>query len=148
MKILKIAGGLTALAAVAHIAIIVGGADWYRFFGAGEEMATMSEHGFLYPALLTGLIATMLAIWSAYAFSGAGVIRLLPFTNKILALISIVFLVRGIFAIPAVLLSSSPYMLGLADKMPFMVMSSLYCLLLGSCFGYGVYCRTKHQGHA
>lgn len=32
-----IAGGLlSAAAALLHIAVIVGGPDWYRFFGAGE----------------------------------------------------------------------------------------------------------------
>ena len=32
-----ITGGiLSAVAAVLHIAVIIGGANWYRFFGAGE----------------------------------------------------------------------------------------------------------------
>ena len=32
-----ITGGiLSAVAAVLHIAVIIGGADWYCFFGAGE----------------------------------------------------------------------------------------------------------------
>lgn len=42
---LAFGGSLTLLAAVLHVFIIVGGADWYRFFGAGEAMAQMSEQG-------------------------------------------------------------------------------------------------------
>jgi hypothetical protein len=32
-------GILSAIAALLHAAVIAGGPDWYRFFGAGEEMA-------------------------------------------------------------------------------------------------------------
>jgi hypothetical protein len=36
---------LSAAAALLHIAVIVGGAEWYRFFGAGEGMARLAERG-------------------------------------------------------------------------------------------------------
>ena len=52
MKVLKVAGVLTAITSIMHVAIIVGGADWYRFFGAGEEMAVMNEQGSIYPAVI------------------------------------------------------------------------------------------------
>ena len=58
-----------------HLAIIAGGPDWYRFFGAGEGMARMAERGMLKPALITLGIAAILAVWAAYAFAGAGLIR-------------------------------------------------------------------------
>ena len=38
-------GILSALAALLHLAVIAGGPDWYRFVGAGEEMARMAEQG-------------------------------------------------------------------------------------------------------
>jgi len=47
MTSLKIAGCLSLLASLAHLAIIVGGPSWYRFFGAGEQLATMAEQGLL-----------------------------------------------------------------------------------------------------
>ena len=40
--LLVVAGALSALAALAHIGCIYFGASWYRFFGAGEQMAIMA----------------------------------------------------------------------------------------------------------
>lgn len=74
-----IAGGvLSAIAALLHIAIIFGGPEWYRVFGAGEGMARAVERGMRRPHFIALGIATMLAIWSAYAFAGAGLLPRLP----------------------------------------------------------------------
>ncbi len=139
MKLLKIAGWLTIIASLAHVAIIFGGADWYRFFGAGEEMAIMAENGSIYPALLTSFIALMLAVWATFAFSGAGVIRSLPFTNIVLTIVAVIFLARGVFGVPLVLLVDDPYLSELSDKMMFMVITSIFCTVLGTLYAYGVF---------
>lgn len=97
-----IAGGVISLAAsVLHLACIVGGADWYRFFGAGEAMAQAAERGEAYPALLTLAIAAVLAIWAAYAFAGAGLIRRLPLMRTALVAITAIYLLRGALLVPA-----------------------------------------------
>ena len=45
-------GGVgSMLAASLHIAIIIGGPEWYRFFGAGERMATLAGQGSLIPTI-------------------------------------------------------------------------------------------------
>jgi putative oxidoreductase len=139
MKVLKVAGILTAITSIMHVAIIIGGAEWYRFFGAGEEMAVMSEEGSIYPTVITCIIAIILAIWSTYAFSGAKVVRKLPLTKVVLSLVALVFLARGLLGIPAVIYSDSSYMSELAESMMFMVVSSLICLIIGSCYGLGAY---------
>ena len=91
-----IAGGvLSAAASALHLACIVGGGDWYRFFGAGEAMAQAAERGEAYPALLTLAIAAVLAIWAAYAFAGAGLIRRLPLMRTALVAITAIYLLRG-----------------------------------------------------
>ena len=69
---LVLGGSLSALAAILHIAVIAGGPAWYRFFGAGEGMATAAERGSPTPALVTLAIAAILMVWALYAFSGAG----------------------------------------------------------------------------
>lgn len=84
------------LAALLHLATIIGGPNWYRFFGAGEGMATMAERGLLEPVLITIAIAGVLAGWAAYALAGAGVIGRLPLTRTALIAISAVCLVRGL----------------------------------------------------
>mgnify|MGYP000483232905 CR=1 FL=1 len=72
------AGSLSALAALMHLGCIYFGAPWYRFFGAGEQMAQLAEQGSSKPAVITSGIVFMLAIWSAYAFSAAGLFTKLP----------------------------------------------------------------------
>jgi hypothetical protein len=96
---LLIGGILSGMAALAHLACIFGGADWYRFFGAGERMARLVEHGSIKPSLITLCITGILATWSAFALSGAGVIERLPLLRPALVAITLVYLLRG-FAFP------------------------------------------------
>ncbi|KKK66980.1 hypothetical protein LCGC14_2958640, partial [marine sediment metagenome] len=42
---LIVAGTLSAIAAILHLGCIYFGAPWYRFFGAGEQMAQLAEQG-------------------------------------------------------------------------------------------------------
>lgn len=101
---LILAGSLSALAALAHLAVIVGGPAWYRFVGAGEGMARMAERGMIQPTLITIGIATVLAVWSAYAFSGAGLIGRLPLLRLGLVTITAVYLLRALA--PAAMLAT------------------------------------------
>ena len=97
---LVIGGWLSLAASALHIACIFGGPDWYRFFGAGEELATMAEQGSLVPPAITFAIAVVLAIWGAYAFAGAGLMRRLPLMRTALVAITAIYLVRGLMIIP------------------------------------------------
>tara|TARA_R110001583_G_scaffold42529_11_gene135274 strand:- start:1703 stop:2125 length:423 start_codon:yes stop_codon:yes gene_type:complete len=93
---LIIAGTLSAIAAILHLGCIYFGAPWYRFFGAGEHMAVLAERGSIQPTLITISIVVVLAIWSLYAFSAAGVFFRLPFMCSVLSLITLIYLIRGI----------------------------------------------------
>lgn len=93
---LIIAGAMSAAAAILHVGCIYFGASWYRFFGAGEQMALLSEQGSIQPTIITSGIVFVLFIWSMYAFSAAGVIFKLPFTRVVLLLITLIYLARGI----------------------------------------------------
>lgn len=131
---LLIGGILSCIAALLHIAIIVGGAKWYRFFGAGEKLASMDEAGSLIPALITFGIALVLAVWGLYAFAGAGLIRPLPFMKAALVTISAVYLLRGLAIVPA-------YLFSLPVKIDaFLLWSSVICT------GYGLFyaAGTRH----
>lgn len=128
-----IAGGvLSALAALLHLAVIAGGPDWYRFVGAGEEMARMAERGMLRPALITAAIAAILAIWSAYAFSAAAYLPRLPLMRTALVAITAVYLLRGLVLLPILLFR--PNLLA-----PFVVWSSLIVLAYGLCYALGTW---------
>ncbi|MBO9697306.1 MAG: hypothetical protein J7499_14015 [Sphingopyxis sp.] len=96
-----IAGGwLSVAAALLHIACIFGGPEWYRFFGAGEGMARAAARGELRPTLITLGIATVLLVWAAYAFSGAGLLPHLPLLGTGLVIITAIYLLRGLLFVP------------------------------------------------
>ena len=128
-----IAGGvLSAAAAALHLAVIAGGPDWYRFFGAGEGMARMAERGMAYPVVVTLSIALILAIWAAYAFAGAGLIRRLPMMRTALVLISCVYVLRGLMLAP--LLALKPEFVD-----SFAIWSSLIVLVYGIAYAVGTW---------
>jgi hypothetical protein len=131
-KWLIIGGTLSALAAILHLGVIVGGPSWYRFFGAGEGMARAAERGSWTPALVTLAIAAILVIWSLYAFSGAGIIRRLPLLRTALILISAVYLLRAFALLPTLILRPE-----LVDT--FAVVSSLVVLVYGLAYSIGTW---------
>ena len=129
-RLLLFAGVLSGIAALLHIAIIIGGPRWYRFFGAGEELASMAEKGSWYPAVLTFGIAIVLVIWALYAFSGAGLIRKFPFLKVGLVVISTIYLIRGLAFIPAYIVKPE-----IVDE--FLIWSSLISLVYGFSYAIG-----------
>ena len=126
------AGALNAGAALLHLACIIGGPAWYRFLGAGERMARMAERGSLRPALITIGIATILGLWSAYAFSGAGVLPHLPLLRPALIAICTIYVLRA---------TALPLMLArMPDRSPaFLVWSSAIVLGFAIVHGVGIW---------
>ena len=120
---LLIGAAFSALAALLHVAVIVGGPDSYRFFGAGEDMARVAAAGSPVPALVTPAIATMLAIWALCALSGAAHIRRLPLLRTALSAITASYLLRGLALVPALAVP--------ALRKPFNVWSSVIRLGFG-----------------
>lgn len=119
---------LSAVAAALHLAIIVGGPAWYRFFGAGERMAQWAEQGHWLPALLTLGIAVVLLVWAGYAAGASGYVaalRALPAMGWVLWGVTAVYLLRGLAVLPL-------WWLRPAEVNAFAWWSSLVC------FGFGV----------
>ena len=126
---LKIAGVLSFIASLTHVAIIFGGASWYRFFGAGENMARMAEQGFLLPTLTTLCVSLVLAIWGAYAWSAAGMFPEFPLLKIVLILITAVYLTRGLLGLVVPLVSNHPQVA--QNSLSFWIWSSIICLIFG-----------------
>lgn len=134
MNKLLVFGGVSSIsAALLHIAIIIGGPDWYRFFGAGEEFATMAEQGSYIPGLVTFGICVVLFIWGLYAFSGAGLTRRLPFLKFALVSISTIYCLRGTELFLLLIIEPN-----LVDA--FTLCTSLASLTIGLAYAVG----TKH----
>jgi hypothetical protein len=128
-----IAGGtLSAIAAALHVCIIFGGPAWYRFFHAGPRLTRLAEAGALEPTLVTLGIATILAIWAAYGFSGAGLIPRLPLMRPALVAISAIYLLRA-FALVPWLIFTPRYVDG------FIVWSSFVVLVFGVTYAMGTW---------
>ena len=139
MSLLAIAGLLTLLVAALHVGCIIFGADWYRFLGAGEQMAQLAENGDVYPTVITSIIVGVFLIWSAYAFSGAGVIGRLPFTKTVLSLICFVLLTRALgfyFLMP----------IFPENSLTFWWVSSGACMVLGLTYLVGLWRSWEYLG--
>ena len=97
---LVVAGLMSALASLIHVGCIVEGPSWYRLFGAPEPLIRALENGDPTLDWITSGIAAILAIWSAFAFAGAGLIRGLPLVRTALVAITAVYLARGLLIVP------------------------------------------------
>lgn len=132
-SLLAVAGTLSALIALLHVVVIVLGPPGYRYFGAPDEFAVMTEQGSLAPAILTGIFAFLFLVWALYAFGGARLIRRPPMVRLGLVVISAVYILRGLSAVPeALLLMRSP------GAFPFRFLAfSLVSLGVGLCYAAG-----------
>lgn len=121
--IIATAATLDLLAALLHLAIIAGGPAWYRFFGAGDDLARMAERGHPWPTLVTTAIAAGLTVFALYTFSLDGrCCHVLPWRREVVWLITGIYTLRA--AVPLLL---APWVR--AMRTPFMLISSGVCAL-------------------
>jgi hypothetical protein len=127
-------GVLSIAAALLHVAVIFGGAPAYRYFGAGEEMAKMAEAGSVLPAVATTFIVVIFAVWGLYAFSGAGLIRKLPYLRPGMIVIAAIYTLRGIAVVPeAIWVAMSPKAIPAQE-----IIFSLVSLFIGITYIVGI----------
>jgi hypothetical protein len=108
-RTLLIAGGVLNLGvALAHVAIPLFGAPAYRYFGAGEEMATWAEQGSPLPGIITFGLAIVFAVFGLYAFSAAGAIRRLPLLAPSVLAVGGIYALRGGLGVPIAILMPEP----------------------------------------
>lgn len=114
-------------AAILHFGCIIFGADWYRFFGAGEKMALLAEAGSPVPTRITGLITLVLLVWTYLALAGVGMLPKPPLLRYLLAGIASIYLIRAfsVFWLMKVMPGNS---------ISFWIWSSLICLILGAAY--------------
>lgn len=130
---LLIAGGvLSALASLLHLGCIAFGAAWFRFFGAPEPLIRAYEGGDMRLVWITIAITVGLAIWSAYAFSAAGLIGKLPLLRTGLVTIAAIYLLRGLLLFPALI--KAPY-----PGSTFDIWSSIIVLVYGLTYAVGTW---------
>ena len=102
-------------------------------------MARAAGRGSPVPAIWCVGIATLLAIWAAYAFAGAGLLPRLPLMRTALVLISAAYLVRGLLLVPALIAwGRGKAALG-ENTVAFMIWSSLIVLAYGVAYAVGTW---------
>jgi len=120
--------------AVIHLAIPVGGPDWYLYFGAPPELAAMAKAGSIRPLVFCLAIALVLLVCSAYACSGLGLIRRLPLLRLGLAGIGSALVVRGLAFVPLAIWSPD-YLSRICGRCEgvngFLVLTSAVCIVAG-----------------
>ncbi len=135
---LFIATILMLLITLLHVAVIIGGASWYRFFGAGEKMARLHENASLYPILITVFVTALLLIGTLYTYCAYSNVCILLYSKEVLIVMSVIFISRGLFFIPLMLSVSHPYCKELKEKKLFLFISSLISLVVGSIYMMGI----------
>ena len=128
---LVFAGVLSAITAALHIGCIIFGGSWYRFFGAGEQMAVLSKRGSVEPTVITSVIVLIFSIWALYAFSAVGLVGKLPFTRTAIIVITFIYFSRGLVGLFFI---NNP--IGRSSK--FWLWSSVICLLIGTIHFIGL----------
>ncbi|MBI1771321.1 MAG: hypothetical protein HYR68_02960 [Burkholderiales bacterium] len=73
------------------------------FIGAPDAIVAMARAGKRYPIVVCIIIASFLFVCAAFVFSGVGLIRRLPFTRAVLALMACGFIVRGVSFVPLII---------------------------------------------
>jgi len=139
---LKLGGVLSFAVALLHVVIIFIGAPAYRYFGAGEDMATAAESGSAFPALLTFVLVVVFAIWGFYGLSGAGVIRRLPLLKIALILIGAIYALRGV----AIFQQLSQIVTSAAEVAPREIVFSLVSLVIGLAYLIGTFASWRSLG--
>jgi hypothetical protein len=132
--------GLVASAgAILHVAILFGGPTWYALFGAPEGLVAMARAGNPRAPISCLVIASILAVFAAYAFSGAGIIRRLPFLRLGLASIASVLLLRGLLFAPLILWRPSTLsgICNCRNVDAFIIVTSVICFAMGVGFALG-----------
>jgi hypothetical protein len=125
-------GVLSLLAALIHLGCIAFGASWFRFFGAPEPLIVNYANGAMGLVWITVAISMVLALWAAFAFSGAGLISRLPLLRTGLIAIAAIYLLRGAMLFPALVLAPYP-------RSEFDIWSSAVVLVYGIAYAVGTW---------
>ncbi len=102
-RVLVAAGVTSAAIALLQIVIYLGGPSVYRTFGAPPPIADQRALEPLRMLSWSAFWFSLFSVFALYAFSGARLIRPLPYVGPVLLVIAAIFGVRGLAVIPQLL---------------------------------------------
>lgn len=106
-------------AAVLHLAILPFGADGLRYFGAGERLAAAADRGSPVPTITAGGIAAALGMASWVAVAQVGHAPASPGQRHLYAMVTAVYLARGIALLPQLVLRAAGVDVGPSRELVF-----------------------------
>ena len=127
-KLFQLVSGVNFLIALLHFGMVVVGTKAYEFFDAGEELVALSKKGSLLPALITLGITLFFGFGGIYTWFGGVKQRKLPLLIPVLLLFAIIYLLRGLAGMPALVRS--------AELMDSFI--SLICLVVGIMYVFAL----------
>ena len=117
------------LVALLHVYVIINGAPAYRFFGAGETLASMAEQGSWLPGVLTAGIALVFVVfWLYYAAAAGWRVWPLPKLRLGLIVIAAIYTLRGAAVLPALLFRMNMSAFDLWSSWISLAIGVLHCL--------------------
>ena len=99
-KFLIVGGLIAGVAALWHLLMIIGGANWYAFARAPLYIVESAKEGTFIAPVGAIAIAFLMFTCAAYSFSGAGIFGKIPLLKLALPTISFICLVRGLYISP------------------------------------------------
>lgn len=131
-KMCLVIGGLLSLIIALFQAVIGLSPSLSLYFGAPESLV-----GNVFALFSVSImISFVVAVFGAYALSGSGYIRILPWMKQVLVAISIIYILRGFLLVPEFFV-----VIGYIDSpipvAPRFVLFSLGSLLIGLIYLYG-----------
>ena len=130
---LMIAGVSSFALALCHVVIIFVGPSAYDYFDI-HALALLAAQGSWIPALVTSCVIGYFVVCGLYAFSGAGMLRRLPWLRAVLIAIGAIYFVRGL----AIFWFAYLWLIGSSDAMFREIIFSLGSLLIGISYLFGV----------
>ena len=97
--LLTLAGTASLAIAMLQFVMYFGGPAMYRYCGTPEFLIAFRVRQPVWAFLLEVALFCLFSVFAAYAFSGAGWIRPLPWRAPMLAAIAVVYLLRGLLVI-------------------------------------------------
>ncbi|HET9033903.1 MAG TPA: hypothetical protein VFN25_13495, partial [Dokdonella sp.] len=135
-------GLLCAVGALMHLALPLGGPDWYRFVGAPQGLVAMAAAGLARPLIACIAIACVLGVFTSYAFSALGFVRRLPALRPVLCVIGLILTARAVW-LPFLAVTDPHALERLCgrcnDLNVFVVATSVLCLFIGAGYLLGAW---------
>ncbi len=128
-KFLISAGVIAFVSAIWHILCILGGATWFVFARAPQQVIDSAQQGTLLAPVSTVVIASLMFFCTVFSFSAAGLIRKIPLLKPALITIAALCTLRSLIAIPTLVNS-----IGLDI---WQIVASSVWLYVGFCFIVG-----------